>query len=78
MRAARGVLTYILLKYAMTDHGGIWRTMHCRLYINCKLLRNRLRQSPPRTHTLTGRFLTINTKTTVQCSPGSSMAMTYL
>jgi hypothetical protein len=56
-------------------HGGIWRTMRCRLCINCKGTgrgRGVSIEPSPHIHSQAG-FLTINAKTTMHCSPDSSM-----
>jgi hypothetical protein len=49
------------------NHGGIWRTMRCRLCINSYGTLPR----PPQTQTLTiSGSVTINAKATIHCSPG--------
>jgi hypothetical protein len=61
-------------------HGGIWRTMHCRLCINCSgtgiaTLALRHPAPPPHTHNnhQSRGSVTNNAKTTVHCSPDSSV-----
>ncbi len=72
------VLTYpVSNSQLIFSHGGIWRTMHCRLCINCYgtgqwegMGQHPL--PPCHTHSLAG-CVTSNAKTTMHCSPGSSM-----
>ncbi len=60
-------------------HGEIWRTMHCHLCINCYAtdygggggIANP--HTPTHTNSLADS-VTVNAKTTVHCSPDSSMA----
>ncbi len=59
-------------------HGGIWRTIHCRFPINCYgtglWVGDGIATPPPSTHTKSrANSVIINAKTTVHCSPDSSM-----
>ncbi len=56
-------------------HLGIWRTVQCRLWMKCYGTGQwgwGCEAIPPHRHSLAGS-VTINAKTTVHCSPGSSM-----
>ncbi len=70
---------YVLMSYLYFpgwgggDHGGIWRTMHCRLCMDCYgtfKLRGIAATTP--THPAVGS-VTLNAKTIVYWSSGSSM-----
>ncbi len=66
-------------------HGGIWRTIHCRLHINCYgtglWVGDGIATPPPPPSTQTksqADSVTINAKTTVHCSPVSSMSVSIV